>query len=57
MAISYVANNLMTITWHILTHKKLYNERKGNLYKKNLKRMETDTIPACCLKYDVEFAI
>lgn len=39
VAITHVANKMIIIIWHMLTHKKLYNERKEELYKKKLKRI------------------
>jgi transposase len=40
IAITHVANKMCTIMWHMLTYEKLYNERKPNLYKTKLKRIE-----------------
>lgn len=39
IAITHVENKMITIVWHMLTHKTLYNERRGDLYKKKLKRI------------------
>lgn len=39
-AITHVANKMCTIIWHMLKYKKLYNERKPNLYKTKLKRIQ-----------------
>ena len=44
IAITHVANKMCTIVWHMLTYKKLYNERKPNLYKIKLKRSNTKII-------------
>ena len=40
IAITHVANKMCTIIWHMLKYKKLYNERKPNLYKTKLKRIQ-----------------
>jgi len=40
IAVTHVANKMCTIMWHLLTYKKLYNERKPNLYKTKLKRIQ-----------------
>lgn len=40
VAITHVANKMMTIIWHMLTHNVLYNERKDELYQRKLKRIE-----------------
>jgi transposase len=40
IAIAHVANKMCTIIWHMLTYKKLYNERKSNLYEIKLKRIQ-----------------
>lgn len=40
IAITHVANKMCTIMWHMLTYKKLYNERKSNLYETKLKRIQ-----------------
>lgn len=39
VAITHVANKMMTIIWHMLTNHALYNQRKQNLYDTKLKRM------------------
>jgi transposase len=39
VAITHVANKMMIIIWHMITHKKLYNERKEELYRKKLKKI------------------
>jgi transposase len=39
-AITHVANKMCTIIWYMLKYKKLYNERKPNLYKTKLKRIQ-----------------
>lgn len=39
IAIMHVTNKICIIMWHMLTYKKLYNERKSNLYKIKLKRI------------------
>jgi transposase len=39
IAITHVANKMITIIWHLLVNKKLYNERKQNLYETKLKRI------------------
>jgi transposase len=33
IAITHVANKMLTIIWHMLVNKKPYNERKQNLYE------------------------
>ena len=38
--ITHVANKMITIIWHLLVNKKLYNERKQNLYETKLKRIQ-----------------
>jgi transposase len=38
-AITHVANKI-TIIWYMLVNKKLYNERKQNLYETKLKRIQ-----------------
>jgi len=40
IAITHVANKMITIIWHMLVNKKLYNERKQNLYETKLKRIQ-----------------
>ena len=40
VAITHVANKMITIMWHMFTNKKLYNERKQNLYNAKLKRIQ-----------------
>ena len=40
IAITHVANKMVTIIWHMLVNKKLYNERKQNLYETKLKRIQ-----------------
>ena len=40
IAITHVANKICTIMWHMLTYKKLYNERKSSLYETKLKRIQ-----------------
>jgi transposase len=40
IAITHVANKMMTIIWYMLTHKKLYNERKQHLFETKLKRTQ-----------------
>ena len=40
VAITHVANKMLTIIWHMLVNKKLYNERKQNLYETKLKRIQ-----------------
>ena len=40
IAITHVANKMMTIIWYMLTHKKLYNERKQHLFDTKLKRIQ-----------------
>jgi transposase len=40
IAITYVANKMVTIIWHMLVNKKLYNERKQSLYETKLKRIQ-----------------
>jgi transposase len=40
IAITHVANKMYTIIWHMLTHKKLYNERKQHLFDTKLKRIQ-----------------
>lgn len=40
IAITHVANKMITVMWHMLTNKKLYNERKQNLYNAKLKRIQ-----------------
>jgi len=40
IAITHVANKMITIIWHMLLNKKLYNQRKQNLYETKLKRMQ-----------------
>ena len=40
IAITHVANKICTIIWHMLTHKKLYNERKQHLFDTKLKRIQ-----------------
>lgn len=39
IAITHVANKMMTIIWHMLTNNVLYNQRNHNLYDAKLKRM------------------
>ena len=41
VSITHVANKMMTIIWYMLTQKRLYNEKKEDLYKKKLKRIES----------------
>ncbi|MFY9872711.1 MAG: hypothetical protein WAK17_23630 [Candidatus Nitrosopolaris sp.] len=38
IAITHVANKMITIIWHMLVNK-MYNERKQNLYETKLKRI------------------
>ena len=40
IAITHVANKMITIIWHMLVNKKLYNERKQSLYETKLKRIQ-----------------
>jgi hypothetical protein len=40
IAITHVANKMITIIWHMLVNKKLYNERKHSLYETKLKRIQ-----------------
>jgi len=40
VAITHVANKMITIIWHMLVNKKLYNERKQSLYETKLKRIQ-----------------
>ncbi len=40
VAITHVASKMCTIIWYMLTYKKLYNERKPNLYEIKLKRIQ-----------------
>ena len=40
VAITHVANKMLTIIWHMLVNKRLYNERKQNLYETKLKRIQ-----------------
>jgi hypothetical protein len=39
IAITHVANKMITIIWHMLVNK-MYNERKQNLYETKLKRIQ-----------------
>lgn len=39
VSITHVANKMMIIIWHMLTHKRLYNERREELYRKKLKKI------------------
>ena len=39
IAITHVANKMMTIIWHMLSYKRLYNDRKQNLYDAKLKKI------------------
>src|SRR5262249_1824948 len=40
IGITNVANKMITIIWHMLVNKKLYNERKQSLYETKLKRIQ-----------------
>jgi transposase len=40
IAVTHVANKMTTIIWHMLTYKRLYNDRKQNLYDAKLKRIQ-----------------
>jgi transposase len=40
IATTHVANKMCTIIWHMLSHKKLYNERKQHLLDTKLKRIQ-----------------
>jgi transposase len=40
IAITHVANKMCIIIWHMLTHKKLYNDRKQHLLDTKLKRIQ-----------------
>ena len=40
IAITHVANKMITIIWHMLVNRKLYNERKQSLYETKLKRIQ-----------------
>src|SRR5262249_33418166 len=40
IAITHVANKMLTIIWHMLVNKRLYNERKQSLYETKLKRIQ-----------------
>ena len=40
IAITHVANKMLTIIWYMLVNKKLYNERKHSLYETKLKRIQ-----------------
>jgi transposase len=40
IAVTHVANKMMTIIWSMLTYKRLYNDRKKNLYDAKLKRIQ-----------------
>jgi transposase len=40
IAVTHVANKMVTIIWHMLVNKKLYNERKQSLYETKLKRIQ-----------------
>ena len=40
IAITHVANKMITIIWHMLVNKKLYNERKQSLYETKFKRIQ-----------------
>jgi transposase len=40
IAITHVANKMLTIIWHMFVNKKLYNERKQSLYETKLKRSQ-----------------
>lgn len=46
IAITHVANKMMTIIWHMLVFKKLYQQRKDKYYKEKLKRIGCKIIPA-----------
>ena len=39
VAITHLANKMMTIIWHMLSYKRLYNDRKQNLYDTKLKKI------------------
>lgn len=39
VAITHVANKMLRILWHMLTEKRLYNERRNELYALKLKRL------------------
>ena len=41
VAITHVANKMLTIMWHMLCTNTLYNQRKDELYQKKLKRINT----------------
>ena len=40
VAITHVANKMIRIIWSMLTYKRLYNERKKELYETKLKRIQ-----------------